>query len=76
MQLPSLPAPVNTSGGLLRKGHPVGATGIAQIVELTEQLQGRCGARQVEGAKLALAQNGGGIKGGEAAAMLVTILAT
>jgi acetyl-CoA acetyltransferase len=68
--------PVNTSGGLLRKGHPVGATGIAQIVELTEQLQGRCGARQVEGAKLALAQNGGGIKGGEAAAMLVTILAT
>ena len=39
--------PVNTSGGLLRKGHPVGATGIAQIVELTEQLQGRCGDRQV-----------------------------
>ena len=39
--------PVNTSGGLLRKGHPVGATGIAQIVELTEQLQGRAGKRQV-----------------------------
>jgi acetyl-CoA acetyltransferase len=68
--------PVNTSGGLLRKGHPVGATGIAQIVELTEQLQGRCGPRQVEGAKLGLAQNGGGLKGGEAAAMLVTILTT
>ncbi|MFN8626549.1 MAG: thiolase family protein [Candidatus Binatia bacterium] len=66
--------PVNTSGGLLRKGHPVGATGIAQIVELTEQLQGRCGKRQVEGAKLALAQNGGGKKGNDAAAMLVTIL--
>ena len=39
--------PVNTSGGLLRKGHPVGATGIAQIVELTEQLQARCGRRQI-----------------------------
>ena len=44
--------PVNTSGGLLRKGHPVGATGLAQIVELTEQLQGRSGKRQVEGARL------------------------
>jgi acetyl-CoA acetyltransferase len=66
--------PVNTSGGLLRKGHPVGATGLAQIVELTEQLQGRAGPRQVEGAKLALAQNGGGKKGNDAAAMVVTIL--
>ena len=66
--------PVNTSGGLLRKGHPVGATGLAQIVELTEQLQGRAGRRQVEGARLALAQNGGGKKGNDAAAMLVTIL--
>jgi acetyl-CoA acetyltransferase len=67
--------PVNTSGGLLRKGHPVGATGLAQVVELTEQLQGRCGKRQVEGARLALAQNGGGKKGNDAAAMVVTILA-
>ncbi|RMD85230.1 MAG: thiolase family protein [Candidatus Dadabacteria bacterium] len=66
--------PVNTSGGLLRKGHPVGATGIAQIVELTEQLQGRAGKRQVEGARLALAQNGGGKSGNDAAAMIVTIL--
>ena len=66
--------PVNPSGGLLRKGHPVGATGIAQIVELTEQLQGRSGRRQVEGARLALAQNGGGKKGNDAAAMVVTIL--
>src|SRR5512139_3088405 len=66
--------PVNTSGGLLRKGHPVGATGLAQIFELTLQLQGRAGQRQVEGAKLALAQNGGGKKGNDAAAMLVTIL--
>ncbi|MCC6849455.1 MAG: thiolase family protein [Deltaproteobacteria bacterium] len=68
--------PVNTSGGLLRKGHPVGATGIAQIVELTEQLQGRAGARQVAGARVGLAQNGGGKKGNDAAAMLVTILRT
>ena len=66
--------PVNTSGGLLRKGHPVGATGIAQIVELTEQLQGRAGARQVPGARIGLAQNGGGKKGNDAAAMLVTVL--
>jgi len=66
--------PVNTSGGLLRKGHPVGATGLAQIVELTLQLQGRAGKRQVEGATLALAQNGGGKSGNDAAAMLVTIL--
>ena len=66
--------PVNTSGGLLRKGHPVGATGIAQIVELTEQLQGRCGARQVAGAKVGLAHNGGGAIGADAAAMCVTIL--
>ena len=68
--------PVNTSGGLLRKGHPVGATGLAQIVELTEQLQGRSGKRQVEGARIAMAQNGGGKKGNDAAAMVVTILKT
>jgi acetyl-CoA acetyltransferase len=66
--------PVNTSGGLLRKGHPVGATGIAQIVELTEQLQGRSGPRQVQGAPVALAHNGGGNIGADAAAMCVTIL--
>jgi acetyl-CoA acetyltransferase len=66
--------PVNTSGGLLRKGHPVGATGIAQIVELTEQLQGRAGDRQVEGATVALAHNGGGNIGIDAAALCVTIL--
>lgn len=67
--------PVNTSGGLLRKGHPVGATGCAQVVELTEQLQERCGPRQVEGARLALAHNGGGAIGLDAAATVVTILA-
>lgn len=68
--------PVNTSGGLLRKGHPVGATGIAQIVELTEQLQGRSGDRQVVGASVGLAHNGGGVIGSDTAALCVTILAT
>jgi acetyl-CoA acyltransferase len=68
--------PVNTSGGLLAKGHPIGATGCAQLVELTDQLRGRCGSRQVEGARVALAQNGGGSLGSDAAAMTVTILST
>ena len=68
--------PVNTSGGLLRKGHPVGATGIAQIVELTEQLQDRSGARQVSDAKTGLAHNGGGTIGTDVAALCVTILST
>jgi acetyl-CoA acetyltransferase len=66
--------PVNTSGGLLRKGHPVGATGIAQVVEITEQLQGRAGARQIPGARLGLAHNGGGTVGDDVAALCVTIL--
>ena len=66
--------PVNPSGGLLRKGHPVGATGLAQITELVEQLRGQSGARQVEGAKVGLAQNGGGNIGTDAAAMCVTIV--
>lgn len=66
--------PVNTSGGLLRKGHPVGATGIAQIVELTEQLQGRAGPRQVDRARIGLAHNGGGTIGTDVAALCVTIL--
>jgi acetyl-CoA acetyltransferase len=66
--------PVNPSGGLLRKGHPVGATGLAQLVELTEQLRGQCGRRQVEVARVALAQNGGGQIGNDAAAMCCTVL--
>jgi acetyl-CoA acetyltransferase len=66
--------PVNVSGGLLRKGHPIGATGCAQIVELTEQLRGHSGKRQVEGARVALAHNGGGAIGTDAAATVVTLL--
>jgi acetyl-CoA acetyltransferase len=66
--------PVSTSGGLLRKGHPIGATGIAQVVEITEQIQGRAGARQVAGARTGLCHNGGGSIGTDAAAQCVTIL--
>jgi acetyl-CoA C-acetyltransferase len=52
--------PVNTSGGLKSKGHPVGATGIAQTIEIFEQLRGEAGKRQVDGAKVGLTQNMGG----------------
>ncbi len=52
--------PVNPSGGLLSRGHPLGATGVAQVVELVSQLQGRCGPRQVPGVKVALAHVVGG----------------
>lgn len=65
---------VNPSGGLVRKGHPIGATGLAQIFELTRQLQGRGGARQVEGARVAVAENGGGWIGTDAAAIVMTVL--
>lgn len=66
--------PVNPSGGLLSRGHPIGATGCGQLVELVDQLRGRCGRRQVEGARIALAENGGGFIGADAAATAVTIL--
>jgi acetyl-CoA acetyltransferase len=66
--------PVNTSGGLVRKGHPIGATGLAQIHELTLQLRGQAGQRQVDGARLALAENGGGFLGTDSAALALTVL--
>ncbi len=66
--------PVNPSGGLECKGHPIGATGLAQVFELVTQLRGEAGARQVGGARIALAQNGGGIVGIEEAVVAVTIL--
>ena len=66
--------PVNPSGGLLRKGHPVGATGLAQITELADQLRGRADKRQVDGARIGLAENGGGYIGSDAAAMVITVL--
>jgi len=55
--------PVNVSGGLKAKGHPVGATGVAQIVELVKQLRGDADKRQLEGARVGLAQNMGGSGG-------------
>jgi acetyl-CoA acyltransferase len=68
--------PINPGGGLLSRGHPIGATGCAQLTELVDQLRGRCGARQVHGAKIALAENGGGWLGGKGpAAATITILA-
>lgn len=67
--------PVNPSGGLLAKGHPPGATGVAQVVEICEQLQGRADKRQVEGARIGLTQvTGGGIWGVDHAACSIHIL--
>ncbi len=67
--------PVNTSGGLLAKGHPIGATGIAQIHEIWLQVRGEAGDRQVANAKVGLTENGGGVVRGEAGATTVHILA-
>jgi len=65
---------VNTSGGLVARGHPLGATGIAQVVELTAQLRGTAGHRQVLGARLAVAANTGGIIGTDAAFIGIHVL--
>lgn len=65
--------PVNPSGGLLAKGHPVGATGIAQIAEIFWQLRGEAGKRQIAGARVGLTENGGGVIRGENAAATVHI---
>jgi len=66
--------PVNTSGGLVSKGHPVGATGLSMVYELCQQLRGEAGERQVIGARLALAENGGGVIGFDEAACSVLLL--
>jgi acetyl-CoA acyltransferase len=68
------PIPVNTSGGLVSKGHPIAATGAIQIHELVTQLRGEAGKRQVEAARFAVAENGGGFYGLEEAATVVTIV--
>jgi len=65
--------PVNTSGGLLSRGHPLGATGCAQVVELVTQLRGRANGRQVDGARHALAINGGGWLDGSYALAVASI---
>ncbi|HXM55141.1 MAG TPA: thiolase family protein [Candidatus Dormibacteraeota bacterium] len=66
--------PVNPSGGLIARGHPMGATGAAQIVELAWQLEGRCGARQVPSARLGLAYSVGGWVGSDVGACCVHVL--
>jgi acetyl-CoA acetyltransferase len=66
--------PFNPSGGLESKGHPIGATGLGQIFELVGQLRGEAGSRQVTDARMALAENGGGLRGIEEAAVAITIL--
>jgi acetyl-CoA acetyltransferase len=66
--------PINTSGGLESKGHPLGATGIGQLYELVTQLRGEAGPRQVEGARHAIQENGGGLQGIEEAALAIHIL--
>lgn len=66
--------PINTSGGLECRGHPIGASGLAQMYELVLQLRGEADRRQVEGVRIGLAENGGGNIGVEEAAMCIHIL--
>jgi acetyl-CoA acetyltransferase len=68
------PIPVNPSGGLISKGHPIGATGVAQIYEIFTQLRGEAGERQVKNPKVGLTENGGGMVKGDPAALSVHIL--
>ena len=68
------PIPVNPSGGLISKGHPIGATGVAQIYEIFTQLRGEAGDRQVKNPKVGMTENGGGIVKGDPAALAVHIL--
>ncbi|WP_298184629.1 thiolase family protein [uncultured Pseudomonas sp.] len=67
--------PINPSGGLESKGHPIGATGLGQVFELVSQLRGEAGKRQVEGARIAIQENGGGLYGIEEATAVVNIFA-
>jgi len=66
--------PVNVSGGLLSRGHPVGATGVAQIIEIVTQLRNEAGARQVEGAKVGLAHCMGGDKAADTKSCTIVVL--
>ncbi len=66
--------PINPSGGLESKGHPLGATGLGQLFELTTQLRGEAGARQVPGLHHAIQENGGGLQGIEEGAVAIHIL--
>jgi acetyl-CoA acyltransferase len=66
--------PVNPSGGLVSRGHPIGATGLMMLNELCIQIRGEAGAIQVPKARIGLAENGGGLIGKDLAACVVTIL--
>jgi acetyl-CoA acyltransferase len=66
--------PVNPSGGLISRGHPIGASGLAQIYELVTQLRGEAGKRQIKKHRLAMTENGGGTVGAGEAAMTIHIL--
>lgn len=66
--------PINPSGGLESKGHPIGATGLGQVFELVTQLRGEAGPRQAPGVRIALAENGGGLTGVEEAVACLTLL--
>lgn len=66
--------PVNPSGGLISRGHPIGASGLAQIYELVTQLRGEAGKRQVQRHRMAMSENGGGTVGAGEAAMTIHIL--
>jgi acetyl-CoA acetyltransferase len=68
------PIPVNPSGGLISKGHPIGATGVAQIYEIFTQLRGEAGDRQVKNPRVGMTENGGGMVKGDPAALAVHIL--
>jgi acetyl-CoA acetyltransferase len=65
---------VNPSGGLVARGHPLGATGLCQVAELVEQLRGRAGGRQRAGARIGVAVNTGGIVAGDAAVVAIHVL--
>jgi acetyl-CoA acetyltransferase len=67
--------PINPSGGLESKGHPIAATGLGQIHELVTHLRGEAGLRQVEGARIAAHENGGGLYGIEEAVVAVNLFA-
>jgi acetyl-CoA acetyltransferase len=66
--------PINTSGGLVSKGHPVGSTGLSMIYEIITQLRNEAGPRQVPNARIGLSENGGGVISTEEFACSITIL--
>lgn len=65
---------MNTSGGLISRGHPIGASGLAQIYELVTQLRGEAVQRQVKKHRIAMTENGGGTIGAGEAAMTIHVL--